>query len=210
MFSVSVGNLVGFDRWNLASPGLKSTAKISFKEKKEEKKRRWDLGLTILRMILCVQDLSGVLSFMKTNLEGFVNGKVSSCSIHSSSSWGIHQTSRLQTAVLSSRSFIVFSGRLREWLDVGDMYLIGEVNDSWAQGKWRASVIHLDPNTRIIEYWRSVILENSGMFSAAFELLEFITSRLVKRMKKQFWLSFVFGEAYGINFRSGDGFAVPA
>ncbi|KAK6929944.1 hypothetical protein RJ641_004038, partial [Dillenia turbinata] len=261
------------NRWNLASPALKSTAKISFKEEKEEKKRRWDLGLKILRLILCmslifgsefgvswmalkvlkpklstdlvrdlveqssgVQDLSGRLSFLKTNLEGFVNVEVSNCSIHSSSSWGIHQdglmlhskcvfyksvaeevsiwgwplqTSGLLTAGLSSRSFIVLSGRLTEWLDGNDMYLIREVNDSWVQGKWRASVIHLDPNTRIIEYRRSVIMENSGMFSAAFELLEFSTSRLVKRMKKQFWLSFVFGEAYGINFRSDASFAVP-
>ncbi|KAK6935458.1 hypothetical protein RJ641_035613 [Dillenia turbinata] len=174
------------NRRNLASPALKSTAKISFKEKKKEKKRKWDLGLKILRLILCVnlifgsevgvfgmvfkvwkpklstdlveqssdvQDLSGRLTFLKTNLdeqslgflEGLVNGEVSNCSNHSTSSWGIHrdvveevgiwgwplQTSGLLIAALSSRLVIVLSGRLTECVDGSDVYLIREVNDPW-------------------------------------------------------------------------------
>ncbi|GLT99625.1 hypothetical protein SLE2022_170520 [Rubroshorea leprosula] len=163
---------------------------------------------------LIVKDLNARLRFLQNELKGSVNGKVSKCS-NTDSIWEINQDSLLlssrcvlyksameevsiwgwplQTAGLfstgfSSISFTILSGRVTEWKDGNVGFSIRKANASWVQGKWGASVLQLDPNTWILGYQQSSILENSSLFSAALDLLKHRTSRMVRRMNEQFWL----------------------
>ncbi|GLU08886.1 hypothetical protein SLE2022_257700 [Rubroshorea leprosula] len=161
-----------------------------------------------------VKDLNAKLRFLQNELKGFVHGKVSNCS-NTDSIWEINQDGPLlyshcilyksaveevriwgwplQTAGLltigsSSRSFTIISGGVIEWLDGNVGFSTRKANASWLQGKWGASVVQLDPNTWILEYRQSLIMENSRLFSVAFDLLKHRVSRLVRRMNEEFWL----------------------
>ncbi|KAH8495754.1 hypothetical protein H0E87_018808 [Populus deltoides] len=172
-----------------------------------------------------VQDLNRKLRFLQSELKGFVaNGKVSNCSFMDSI-WEINQdglllNSRcvlyksameevsiwgwpLQTAGLlktefSSRSFTVLSGRVTEWSDGGIGYSIRKANTSWVHRKWAASVVQLDPNTWILEYERSLILNSSTLFSAVAEIFKYRMSRAMKSMNPVFWLFSDFEQQYRV------------
>lgn len=65
-------------------------------------------------------------------------------------------------------------------------FLTRKANTSWLHKKWGASAIQLDPNTWILEYRQSSVLENSRLLSAAFELLKYRMSRFLRRMNEEF------------------------
>lgn len=66
-------------------------------------------------------------------------------------------------------------------------YKVRNAYSSWVLRKWSASIVRLDPNTVILEYRRSSILDNHGIFSAVLELLKHHISGLVRRTKQKFW-----------------------
>ncbi|KAK4587329.1 hypothetical protein RGQ29_024156 [Quercus rubra] len=162
-----------------------------------------------------VQDLKGKLTFVQRELQGLVvDGEVSNCS-YVNSIWEIDQdglllNSRctlyktameevsiwgwpLQTAGLlktgfSSRSFTILSGRVTEWSDGSVGYMIRKGNTSWVHRKWGASVVQLNPNTWVLEYQGSSILDNSRLSTAAIEFLKYRISKKVGKVKKGFWL----------------------
>ncbi|KAK4434035.1 hypothetical protein Salat_0566200 [Sesamum alatum] len=158
--------------------------------------------------------------FLKNELEELVGKEVSSCS-SVDSSWRISQDGLLlhsrcvlyksmieevsiwgwplQAAGLletefSSRSFSIISGQVAEWSNAEAKYLIRKAtNSSWEQGKWTASVVQLDPNTWILEYRRSFLIDNPKLVSAAGEVLKFRLTRQIEKMKQEFWLLSMFG-----------------
>ncbi|KAJ7954867.1 ERG2/sigma1 receptor-like [Quillaja saponaria] len=140
-----------------------------------------------------VQDLNGRLRFLQKELQGIVNGKVSNCSYANSvwevsqdglllnsrctlyksateevSIWGWPlQTAGLLTTGFSCRSLTILSGRVTEWSDGQIGYLIRKANTSWVQKKLGVSAVQLDPNTWVLEYQRSSILDDLRLYSAA-------------------------------------------
>ncbi|EEF45282.1 conserved hypothetical protein [Ricinus communis] len=182
-----------------------------------------------------VKDLSGKLKFLQNELKGFVlDVKVSNCS-HMDSIWKINQdglllNSRcvfyksateevsiwgwpLQTAGMlktgfSSRSFTILSGRVTEWSDGRTGYSIRKANSSWIHKKWGSSVVQLDPSTWVLEYGRSSILDYSSFSSAVAELFNFWISRVMTRMKQEFWFFSVLEDQYS-EFRVEDHIKIP-
>lgn len=161
-----------------------------------------------------VQDLKGKLRFLQRELQGLVDVEVSNCS-YINSNWEIDQdglllnshcrlyktameevsiwgwplqTAGLLTTGFSSRSFTILSGRVTEWSDGKVGYLIRKANTSWVHQKWGASVVQLNPNTWVLEYRRSSILDNSRLFSAAIEFLKYRISKMAGKVKQEFWL----------------------
>ncbi|KAM7485531.1 hypothetical protein LguiA_001540 [Lonicera macranthoides] len=106
------------------------------------------------------------------------------------------QTSGLLTSEFSSQSFTILSGRVTQWSNSEIGHSIRRANSSWTQGKWSASIVHLDRNTWILEYKRSSIIENRRFFTSALEFLKLRITRKLQKMKKKFWLSLVFGNQY--------------
>lgn len=161
-----------------------------------------------------VQDLKGSLRFLQRELQGLVDGEVSNCS-STNSAWKIDQgglllnsrcilyksameevsvwgwplqTAGLLTTGFSSRSFTILSGRVTEWSDGKVGYMIRKGNTSWVHRKWGASVVQLNPDTWILEYRRSSMLDNSNLLSAAVEFLKYRISKMVGRVRRDFWL----------------------
>ncbi|KAA8527619.1 hypothetical protein F0562_034986 [Nyssa sinensis] len=179
------------------------------------------------------QDLNERLEFLQEELQGLVHGKVSNCSAIDSvweinqdglllnsrctlyksateevSIWGWPlQTAGLLTTEFSSLSFTVLSGRVTEWSDGKVKYSIRKANSSWAQERWSASVVQSDPNTWILEYRQSLVMENSRLLSAALEFLRFRLSRELKKMKQEVWMLSAFGRQYS-DFTE-DSFKIP-
>ncbi|XP_059649575.1 uncharacterized protein LOC132295357 [Cornus florida] len=165
------------------------------------------------------QDLNQRLEFLKKELQGVVEGEVSSCrsidsfweinkdglllnsqctlyksAVEEVSIWGWPlQTAGLLTAEFSSRSFTILTGRITEWSEGKVRYSVRRGNSSWAQGRWSASVVQLNPNTWVLEYRRSSIMENSRLVSAALEFVKCRLSREFKKLKQEFWLLSAFG-----------------
>ncbi|CAI9118444.1 OLC1v1020016C2 [Oldenlandia corymbosa var. corymbosa] len=106
------------------------------------------------------------------------------------------QTAGLLTAEFSSRLFTILSGRVTEWTNGEVGYLIRESNSSWVQGKWSASAVQFDPDTWILEYKQSPMLENARLVSATFEFLKFRLVRELKHLQQEFWLLFAFGNQF--------------
>ncbi|KAG6726779.1 hypothetical protein I3842_02G096600 [Carya illinoinensis] len=159
------------------------------------------------------QDLKGKLRFVQRELQSLVDAEVSNCS-NTNSVWKIDQdglllNSRctlyksaveevriwgwpLQTAGLlmtefSSRSFTILSGRVTEWTDGKVGYLIRKANTSWVHRKWGASVVQLNPDTWVLEYRRSSVLDDSRLFLVAVEFLKYRISKMVRSVKQEFW-----------------------
>ncbi|KAH6757108.1 hypothetical protein C2S53_002529 [Perilla frutescens var. hirtella] len=173
------------------------------------------------------ESLNGRFGFLKSELEGLVGGDVKGCSSVDHSLWKINQdglllSSRcvlyksmseelsiwgwpLQTAGLlapefSTQSFTVITGRVREWSNGDADYLVKKAdNSSWTREKWSTSVVHLDPNTWILEYRQSFLVHNPKLVSAAVEFLRFRLTSQFKRMKKEFWLASAFGDQHSDN-----------
>ncbi|XVF84539.1 hypothetical protein PTKIN_Ptkin17bG0045000 [Pterospermum kingtungense] len=171
-----------------------------------------DIVRSIGERALVVQDLNGKLRFLQNELKGLANVKVSNCS-NTDSIWEIDQgslllnshcmlyksaweevriwgwplqTAGLLTTGVSSRSFTILSGRITEWSNGNMRFVTRKATASWVQRKWGSSVIQLDPNTWIIEYQRSSLLENPRLFSAALEVLKFRLTSVVKKMSEEF------------------------
>ncbi|CAN1310652.1 hypothetical protein LINPERPRIM_LOCUS28159 [Linum perenne] len=135
-------------------------------------------------------DLSGRLMLVQNQLRDFApRVKVSNCS-YKNSVWQINQADLLlrsecilyksgteevkiwgwplQTAGMiktgaSLRSFTVLSGRVTEWVDGKIGYEVRRVNSSWVQQQqqWnQASAVQMDPNTWVLEYSRSWMIDN--------------------------------------------------
>ncbi|KAL5070081.1 hypothetical protein RYX36_020968 [Vicia faba] len=161
-----------------------------------------------------IRDLNGKLRFLQNELGNVVHGEVSNCSF-TDGSWEISQdglllnsrcklyksaveevtiwgwplqTAGMITTGMSSRTLAILSGRVTEWKDGQVSYLIRKANTSWIQQEWGASVVQLDPNTWILEYQKSSIVDGKGLFSAALELLKYRISRNIGKMKKNLWL----------------------
>ncbi|XP_058739625.1 uncharacterized protein LOC131611739 [Vicia villosa] len=161
-----------------------------------------------------IHDLNGKLRFLQKELGNVVHGRVSNCSF-TDSSWEISQdglllnsrcelyksameevtiwgwplqTAGMITTGMSVRTLTILSGRVTEWKDGQVSYLIRKANTSWTQPEWGASVLQLDPNTWVLEYQRSSIVDGKGLFSAAKELLKYRISRNIGKMKKNLWL----------------------
>ncbi|PIN19832.1 hypothetical protein CDL12_07481 [Handroanthus impetiginosus] len=157
--------------------------------------------------------------FLKNDLEGLVGKEVSSCSCLDSlwkinqdglllnsrcvlyesmteevSIWGWPlQTAGLLAAEHSSRSFTIISGRVTEWSNEDAKYLVREGSkSSWTQRKWTSSVVQLEPNTWILEYKRSYLMDDAQVVSAVVEFLKFRLTREFMRMKKDFFWLYAF------------------
>lgn len=85
---------------------------------------------------------------------------------------------------------------VRKWSDGNIGYSIRKANTSWVHRKWATSVVQLDPNTWVLEYGRSSILDDSGLFSAMSELFKYRISRVSKRMNQVFCLFSAFQDEY--------------
>ncbi|KAL5541548.1 hypothetical protein UlMin_009258 [Ulmus minor] len=166
-----------------------------------------------------LKDLNGKIRFLQNDLMGLVRGKVSNCS-YANSKWEINQdglllsshctlykssmeeiriwgwplqTAGLLTTGFSPRSFTVISGRVTEWSDGNVGYVVRKANSSWAHQKWGASAVQFDPNTWILEYRRSSILENPRLVSATMAFLKYRVSKMVSRMEQEFLYLSAFG-----------------
>lgn len=173
-----------------------------------------------------VQDLNGKLKFLQKEFGGIVNGKVSNCSF-TDKSWKINQdglllnsrcklyksaieevtiwgwplqTAGMITTGMSIRTLTILSGRVTEWNGGQVSYMIRKANTSWIQPKWGASVVQLDPNTWVLEYQRSSIVDGKGLFSTALEFFKYRISRIVSKMKKDFWQFVAFEENHQYNW----------
>ncbi|KAH6769912.1 hypothetical protein C2S52_014715 [Perilla frutescens var. hirtella] len=175
------------------------------------------------------EDLNGRFLFLKNELEGFVGNRVSSCSSVDSvwkisqdglllnsrcvlyesmaeevSIWGWPlQTAGLLTAEYSSRSFSIITGRVAEWSSDKASYFVRAANSSWEQAKWSSSVVQFDPNTWILEYRQSFLVENAKPVSAALKFLTFRLTNEFDKMRQEFWLpSPVLGRGQGFKKRT--------
>ena len=74
--------------------------------------------------------------------------------------------------------------------------------------KWGTSVIQLDPNTWIMEYRRSSLLENPRLFSATMELLKYRLTTMVRKMTEEFWLFSAFENQYN-EFAGNEQLKIP-
>ncbi|KAG2324132.1 hypothetical protein Bca52824_006860 [Brassica carinata] len=163
-----------------------------------------------------VRDLGAKLRISEDELKGFAkNGKFSSC-IDSKSRWRFNQDGPmlnskcvlykssteevsiwgwpLQTAGLfgtgfSSSSITVLSGRVTEWSEGKFGYSIHEANTSWRKTKWSTSVLQLDPNTWVLEYSLSSVIESSSLLSLTIDLLTHMMVQGAKNVNRElFWM----------------------
>ncbi|KAJ0245018.1 Uncharacterized protein HA466_0185200 [Hirschfeldia incana] len=145
------------------------------------------------------RDLVAKMRISEDELKGFAkNGKFSNCVDDSKSNWRFNQDGPmlnskcvlyksvieevsiwgwpLQTAGLfgtgfSSSSLTVLSGRVTEWSEGNFGYSIHEANTTWMKTKWSTSVLQLDPNTWVLEYSLSSVMESSSLLSLTIDLL---------------------------------------
>ncbi|XP_027364734.1 uncharacterized protein LOC113871837 [Abrus precatorius] len=181
-----------------------------------------------------VHDLNAKLRLLQKELASVV-GKVSNCSFEETS-WQISQdglllNSRctlyksaieevtiwgwpLQTAGLltngfSFRTYSILSGRVTQWNGGQVGYLIRKANTSWVQPKWGASVVQLDPNTWVLEYQSSSNFYNTRLYSALLEFFKYWITRIIGRVKKDFWVFAAFEDSHCMGFTASSGFKTP-
>ncbi|XP_075504279.1 uncharacterized protein LOC142541695 [Primulina tabacum] len=171
--------------------------------------------------------------FLENELQGLIREKVSSCSSNNSlwrisedglllnsqcvlyesmteeiSIWGWPlQTAGLLSSQYSPRLFSIISGRVTQWSNGEAKYTIHRGNISWVQEKWSASVVQFDPNTWILEYRRSFILNNPRLMSALMEFLKLRLIREFEKMRQEFWGLFAFGSQP--SYFSGRSYQIP-
>ncbi|TKY51170.1 Sigma non-opioid intracellular receptor 1 [Spatholobus suberectus] len=182
-----------------------------------------------------VRDLNGKLRLLQKELASVVVGGVSNCSfadtlweisqdglllnsrctlyksvIEEVTIWGWPlQTAGLLTNGFSFRTFTILSGRVTQWNGGQVGYLIWKANTSWVQPKWGASAVQLDPNTWVLEYQRSFIFDDTRLYSAALEFLKYRISRIVGRLKKDFWLFVSFEDNQYNGLTANNGLQIP-
>ncbi|KAJ3673283.1 hypothetical protein LUZ60_006657 [Juncus effusus] len=102
-------------------------------------------------------------------------------------------TSGLFSTGLSSRSLTLLSGKLTEWSDGKLTSSLRASNcSSWHYGKWSYSAIQLEPNTWILEYKRSGIVQGPRFIPEICDLVRFKIANYVKRLRREPWRLFVF------------------
>ncbi|KAJ0035317.1 hypothetical protein Pint_24801 [Pistacia integerrima] len=210
----------------MESPALKSTARLSVKAlEKRKSKKGFGFPGVLLRLVLVLSlfvaleigfswMVSGVL---RTVLSADIDGLLlnSRCVLYESATeevsiWGWPlQTAGLLTTGFSSRSFTILSGRVTEWPDGEVRFSIRKANTSWMLEKWGASVMQLDPNTWILEYRQSSILDNSRLFSATMELLKYRISRWIRKMNEELCLFSAFKNQYRRLFMAREYVKIP-
>ncbi|KAK6117174.1 hypothetical protein DH2020_049053 [Rehmannia glutinosa] len=196
------------------SPPTSSTENTSFQEKKAKRRKkesgygvfvvRFHLGLILVfgleygvswmvSMVLKAKlssDLVTNLGENSKNIEG-INGKFY---FLKNELEGL--TAGLITADYSMRSFSIISGRVTEWSTGEADYFVRIANSSWTQKKWSSSVVQLDPNTWILEYRQSFLLENGKFVSTVMDFLKFRLTKAFEKLKQEFWLMSAFGSRH--------------
>ncbi|CAH8308241.1 unnamed protein product [Eruca vesicaria subsp. sativa] len=161
-------------------------------------------------------DVGEKLRMLEDELNGFAkNGKFCSC-IDSDSRWRFNQDGSmlnskcvlyksaieevsiwgwpLQTAGLfgtgfSSSSITVLSGRVTEWSEGKFGYSRHETNTTWRKTKWSTSVLQLDPNTWVLEYSLSSVMESSSLLSLSNDVLTHMMVQAAKNVNRElFWM----------------------
>ncbi|KAL9305102.1 putative ERG2/sigma1 receptor [Arabidopsis thaliana] len=162
-------------------------------------------------------DLGVKLRLLEDELKVFVNnGKFSSCT-GSDSKWKINQdgpmlnskcvlsksaieevsiwgwplqTSGLFHTGFSSSSITVLSGRVTEWTEGKFGYSIHETNTSWGKTKWSTSVLQLDPNTWVLEYSQSSVMDDSSsLLSLTIDIMKHLVFRVAKNVNRElYWM----------------------
>ncbi|XP_010259071.1 PREDICTED: sigma non-opioid intracellular receptor 1 [Nelumbo nucifera] len=162
------------------------------------------------------------LEFLEKRLGDIAHGKVSNCS-SAGSTWEFNQdglllnsrcilyksaseeisiwgwplrTAGLLATGFSSRSLTILSGKITEWSEGKFGFSVGKTNSSWVQKRWSASVVQLDPNTWVLEYRQSTMLENPRLILSVLEFVKFGISRTIREMKHQFWMLPSFSHHY--------------
>ncbi|KAK9160946.1 hypothetical protein Syun_007287 [Stephania yunnanensis] len=184
------------------------------------------------------RDLNEKLECLQGNLGKIVDGEVKNCSLVKSnwqlseiglilrsrctlyksmaeevSVWGWPlQTSGLISTGLSSISLAILSGRVTEWPNGKMGFIVRKASNSstWLVGRFSASAIQLDPNTWILEYKVSPVLENSRLLSAALQFLKFRFSHILHSMKQRLVVPLpAFADHLLYTDNSEEGFAHP-
>ncbi|KAK9139937.1 hypothetical protein Scep_009618 [Stephania cephalantha] len=184
------------------------------------------------------RDLNEKLECLQGNLGKIVDGEVKNCSLVKSnwqlseiglilrsrctlyksmaeevSVWGWPlQTSGLISTGLSSISLAILSGRVTEWPNGKMGFIVRKASNSstWLLGRFSASAIQLDPNTWILEYKVSPVLENSRLLSAAMQFFKFRFSHILHSMKQRLVVPLpAFADHLLYTDNSEEGFAHP-
>ncbi|KAJ8768418.1 hypothetical protein K2173_021571 [Erythroxylum novogranatense] len=183
-----------------------------------------------------VQDINGKLRFLQDELKSSgVDMEISNCS-HMNSIWEINedgtilnsrcvlfksaleevsiwgwplQTAGLLRTGLTSRSFTLLSGRVTEWSHGKLGYSTRKANSSWVQEKLSASIVQLNPNTWILEYQRSFMLDDLKIIPTIAEIFKFSMSGLMKRMNQATSFLSVLEYQYGAFKAKRDNIRIP-
>ncbi|CAN6981587.1 hypothetical protein IGI04_038981 [Brassica rapa subsp. trilocularis] len=81
------------------------------------------------------------------------------------------------------------SGFFGQWAEGRFGYSIREANTSWGKTKCSTSVLQLDPNTWVLEYNLSSVVEGSTLVSLATDLLAHMMFQAAKNVNRElFWM----------------------
>lgn len=84
-----------------------------------------------------------------------------------------------------------------KWADGEFGYTIRETNTSWGKTKWSTSVLQLDPNTWVLEYNQSSMMDGSSLLSLTMDLLKHMMFRAAKNVNRElFWMFSASGSLY--------------
>lgn len=76
-----------------------------------------------------------------------------------------------------------------KWAEGRFGYSIREANTSWGKTKCSTSVLQLDPNTWVLEYNLSSVVEGSTLVSLATDLLAHMMFQAAKNVNRElFWM----------------------
>lgn len=84
---------------------------------------------------------------------------------------------------------LMFLMLLLKWSEGKFGYSIHEANTSWRKTKWSTSVLQLDPNTWVLEYSLSSVMESSSLLSLTIDVLTHMTVQAAKNVNRElFWM----------------------
>ncbi|XP_010475239.1 PREDICTED: uncharacterized protein LOC104754691 [Camelina sativa] len=102
--------------------------------------------------------------------------------------WPLQTAGLFHTGFFSS-SITVLSGRVTEWTDGQFSYTTHETNASWGKDKWSTSVLQLDPNTWVLEYSLSSVMDGSSLLSLTMDVLKHMMFQAAKNVNREvFWM----------------------
>ncbi|XP_010484984.1 PREDICTED: uncharacterized protein LOC104763289 [Camelina sativa] len=110
--------------------------------------------------------------------------------------WPLQTAGLFHTGFFSS-SITVLSGRVTEWTDGQFSYTTHETNASWGKDKWSTSVLQLDPNTWVLEYSLSSVMDGSSLLSLTMDVLKHMMFQAAKNVNREvFWMFSASGSLY--------------